>query len=205
MAYIDITEEFCGSPEKFLADNVVMQWIQHGTPEILKVGVKYIENATVQNKPNGKACFFYIKDQAPCLSVYWCPYAQNSVKSAMLGNDALFALTEAVTGCSVGIGMGKNGSQMMCHANSAQIGVDWKSVSEQAARARQAQSQDAQLRYKLGYDLSLASPTAYRATDLTTMVTFYAVHGLNLPWKLHGLSYRKTGPTQYVHGGVIAY
>jgi hypothetical protein len=205
MAYVDITDAFCGSPETFMANNVVMQWIQHEKDEIIKVGVRYIEGATVQNKPNGKACFFYIKKEPPCLSVYWCPYAQNSLKSAMLGNDALFAMTPAVTGCSVGIGMGANGNQMMCHVNSAQIGNDWKSVSDAEARARQAQSQDAQLRYKLGQGLSLASPTEYRAGDLTTMVTFYAVHGLNLPWKLHGLSYRKTGGTQYMHDGVIAY
>ncbi len=205
MAYIDISEEFCGDPEGFMANNVVMQWIQHEKAEVIKVGVKYIENAVVQNKPDGKACFFYLKPEPPCLAVYWCPYAQNTLKSAMLGNEALFALTAAVTGCSVGLGSGKNGNQMMCHVNSAQVGVDWKSVSEQEARARQAQSQDAQLRYKLGQDLNLASPTMYRSNELDTMVTFYAVHGLNLSWQLCGLSYRKTGGNQYFHGGVLRY
>ena len=122
MAYIDITPEFCANPEGFMADNVVMQWIQHDADEIIKVGVKCIEGATIDNKPKGRVCFFYIKDSTPRLPVYWCPYAQNSVKSAMLGNDALFALTVAVTGCSVGLGSGGKGIQMMCHANSAEVG-----------------------------------------------------------------------------------
>ena len=205
MAYIDITPEFCANPEGFMADNVVMQWIQHDADEIIKVGVKCIEGATIDNKPKGRVCFFYIKDSTPRLPVYWCPYAQNSVKSAMLGNDALFALTVAVTGCSVGLGSGGKGIQMMCHANSAEVGNDWKSVSTEAAAARQAQSQDAQLRYKLGQDLALASPEAYRAADRQTMVTFYAVHGLGLPWTLFGLNYKKIGASIYNHGGVTRY
>ena len=94
---------------------------------------------------------------------------------------------------------------MMCHANAAEVGNDWRSVSVDAAAARQAQSQDAQLRYKLGYDLALASPDAYRAADRETMVTFYAVHGLSKPWRLFGLSYRKIGANLYNHGGITNY
>ncbi len=123
----------------------------------------------------------------------------------MLGNDALFALTVAVTGCSVGLGSGRNGNQMMCHVNSAQVGVDWKPQGDATARARQTQSQDAQLRYKLGSSATLASPTMYRATDLTNMVTFYACHGLSLPWSLSGLIYKKLGTTVYHHGGITKY
>jgi len=159
----DITEEFCRAPEEFMRANVVMQWIQHDKDEVISVGVKHIDDAVVDNIPNGKVCYFYCKEGAPALPAYWCPYQQNKLKSAMLGNDALFAFTAAVTGCSVGIGSGGGGVQMMCHVNSAQIGNDWKGTGQEAVR--QAQSQDAQLRYKLGNDADLSSPVGYREDD----------------------------------------
>ncbi|WP_370979573.1 hypothetical protein [Agaribacterium sp. ZY112] len=61
--------------------------------------------------------------------------------------------------------------------NSAQIGLDWKGTGQSAAR--QAQSQGAQIRYRLGADSSM-SPTAYRATDNSTMAAVFAIHGLGL-------------------------
>ena len=201
----DVTDQFVAAPEQFMEDNVVMQWIQHDKDEMINVGVKRLEGATVDNKSNGSVCYFYIKDSPPSLPTYWCPYQQNKLKSAMLGNDALFALTVAVTGCSVGVGSGRNGVQMMCHANAAEIGTDYLSVGPEASAARQASSQDAQLRYKLGYDLTLASPNQYRADDTSKMVTFYGVHALNKPWILRGLSYRKLGGQRYWHGGVVTY
>ncbi|MBV1882809.1 MAG: hypothetical protein KUG82_14325 [Pseudomonadales bacterium] len=203
MAYIDITEQFCAGPEKFMEENVVMQWIQRDSADVFGVGVKMIENAVVSNKPNGKVCFFYEKTTTPSLPAYWCPYSQNQFKSSMLGNDALFAFTPGVTGCSVGIGSGSGGSQMMCHVNSAQVGLDWKGTGQSADR--QAQSQDAQLKYKLGNDLSIASPLDYRSADNAVILTVFAVHGLSLPWQLKSLSYKKLGPTRYFHAGVRNY
>ncbi len=201
----DVTPEFCRDPESFMRDNVVMQWIQHDKDQVIQVGVKQIDGATVDNKARGKVCYFYLKDSAPALPVYWCPYQQNKLKSAMLGNDALFALTVAVTGCSIGLGSGGNGIQMMCHVNSAEIGTDWKPYGDAVAGQRQAESQDAQLRYKLGQEAVIASPTQYRAADKETMVTFFGVHGLSLPWQLYGLSYRSLGGQRYFHGGVHSY
>ncbi|OZG74138.1 hypothetical protein BTA51_03700 [Hahella sp. CCB-MM4] len=203
MANIDCTEALVANPERFMTSNVVMQWIQHERPEIVRVGAKYIEGAGVANLHGARVCFFYLKPEPPCLSVYWCPYSQDSFKSTMLGNDALFAMTPAVTGCSVGLGSGDGGVQMMCHVNSARIGVDWRGTGQEAAR--QASSQDAQIRYKLGQGATIASPVAYRATDQTTMVTFLALHGLGQPWQLWGLSYRKLGPTNYFHAGFTQY
>ncbi len=203
MAYVDVTEQFCAAPEDFLSKNIVMQWIQRNDAGVFGVGVKMIENAIVDNMPHGKVCFFYEKAEAPSLPAYWCPYQQNNFKSAMLGNDALFAFTPAVTGCSVGIGSGQNGTQMMCHVNSAQIGTDWKGTGQEAAR--QAQSQDAQLRYKLGHDLNMLSPTEYRAQDNTTILSVFAVHGLSQAWQLKALNYRKTGQNRYFHAGVQNY
>jgi hypothetical protein len=201
----DVTAEFCRDPEGFMRDNIVMQWIQHDRDEVISVGVKQIDDAVIDNKARGKVCYFYLKPSAPALSVYWCPYQQNKLKSAMLGNDALFALTVAVTGCSVGLGSGSNGAQMMCHANSAEIGTDWKPYGDAVSAARQAESQDAQLRYKLGQGATIASPVQYKATDTDTMVTFFGVHGLGMPWHLYGLSYRKVGGNRYFHGGVNSY
>jgi hypothetical protein len=47
MPNVDVTEEFCGSPELFMSRNIVMQWIAKDKPGLIGVGVMEVEGATI--------------------------------------------------------------------------------------------------------------------------------------------------------------
>lgn len=203
----DVTKQFCADPEGFLNDNVVLQKIADATPAGL-IGVRmYAGEAKVDKKPNAMVCYTVLADkgQAPSLPAYWCPYQQNAMISSMLGDDALFAFTPTMNGCSVGLGSSTgSGAQMMCHSNAGAIGREWESEGLDVARSRQSSSQHAQLRYKLGNSALILSPEDYRPNALMQSTTF-AVHLLGKPWALKTLTYRNIGNSTFVHGGVTTY
>lgn len=200
----DITEAFCADPEGFMRRHVVLQTIPNDTPAGV-IGVRMLAGAAkVHQNPDAKVCFTRLatQGQTPSLPAYWCPYEQNAMKSVMLGDDALFAFTPTMDGCSVGLGSAtRTGSQMMSHVNAGAIGRDWEDYGLQTARARQSSSQHAQLRHKLGTSAQILSPEDYRPNGQMASTTF-AVHALGRPWSLYTLTYRKTGEGTYVHGGV---
>ena len=202
----DVTDAFCADPEGFMRRNVVMQTIPSDTPAGV-IGIRMFAGAAkVEGDGDAKVCFTRLasKGQVPSLPAYWCPYEQDKMKSVMLGDDALFAFTPTMDGCSVGLGSATStGAQMMSHVNAARIGREWESEGIATARARQASSQNAQLRYKLGNDANILSPEDYRPKGKMSSTTF-AVHPLGKPWTLYTLTYRKNVQGNYVHGGVKA-
>ncbi len=203
----DVTEQFCADPEGFMDGNVVLQKIANDTPAGV-IGVRmYAGNAKIDNKPSGMVCYTVLanRGQTPSLPAYWCPYEQNALKSAMLGDDALFAFTPTMNGCSVGLGSSTgSGAQMMSHSNAGAIGAEWESEGLGVARARQSQSQHNQLRFKLGNSALILGPEDYRPNAVMESTTF-AVHALGRPWTLNTLTYRRTGRATYQHGGVTEY
>lgn len=206
MATIDVTETFCADPEKFMRENVVLQWVSDNGAGLINLGVKAHTDKRVKNLPNGKVCHFYKKDAPPSLPSYWCPYQQNGFRSTMLGNDALYAFTSPVNGCSVGLGSGDHGVQMMAHSNAASVATDWRDAKgfsiPSDGPTRQTTGQDAQIKKALGQDSSLISRTTY---GMDKILTVFAVHGLGLPWKLKALAYRKSSNHVYIHEGVTDY
>lgn len=203
----DVTDIFCADPQGFMNDNVVLQMIANDTPAGV-IGIRvFAGDAKIDNKPAGLVCYTVLADkgQSPSLPAYWCPYEQNAMKSVMLGDDALFAFTPTMNGCSVGLGSStSDGSQLMCHVNAGAIGAEWESTGIDNARARQSQSQHAQLRNKLGNKSLVLSPEDYRPNAVMQSTTF-AVHALGKPWRLQTLTYHKTGKATYKHGGVMKY
>ncbi|OUS26971.1 hypothetical protein A9Q99_17330 [Gammaproteobacteria bacterium 45_16_T64] len=206
MTYIDVTEKFCENPEKFMEQNVVLQWIQDPEASLVNVGVKAHVGAKVENKPGAMVCHIYNKSSAPSLPSYWCPYQQNGFKSTMLGNEALFAFTSPVNGCSVGLGSGKGGVQMMAHVNTAQVALDWRDTDTFSiphdGPDRQTTGQDAKLKKALGKDSTLVSRRSY---GMDKILTVFAVHGLGLAWQLKAQAYKEVGKNRYHHYGVTDY
>lgn len=201
----DVTDAFCANPERFMENNSVL--IPEATvPSDTKAGIQYFQcfsgAATISNKPNGKVCYLKLatENDKPALPAYWCPYEQNGLKSVMLADDALFAFTPTMNGCSLGLGSANGASQMMHHVNAAAIGKEWESVSESEGRARQAMSQFNQLRHSKNCDFILG-PNDYRQGDNTINSTTFAVQALSRPWIIKTLTYRKTG-NSYFHNGV---
>ncbi len=203
----DVTELFCADPEGFMEENIVLQTIADATPAGL-IGVRvFAGGAKIMNKPGAMVCYTRLADEGetPSLPAYWCPYKQNDMKYAMLGDEALFAFTPTMNGCSVGLGSPTGGgAQMMCHSNAGAIGAEWESDGLDVARSRQSASQHAQLRNKLGNSGLILSPEDYRPKGEAQSTTF-AVHALGKPWMLKTLTYWKPGKVTYLHGGVATY
>ena len=208
VANIDMTDVFCRSPEAFFAENIVVQRVADDTAGVIDVRVVADDSLKIGNMTNGKVCMM-VKARpgtVPSLSAYWCPYLKNTLKSAMLGDDALYAFTPTMDGCSIGLGTPSGGSQMLAHVNAAALGVEWeKTDGLTVGRARQSQSQLAQLQQALGTQASIIGPADYRPDGTGTQSmssTTFGVHALGRPWRLYTLTYRKIGATTYFHGGV---
>lgn len=212
MPYVDVTDAFCADPEGFMNNNIVIQKINSSDAGIIAVKVFASPDAKIGNMVGGKVCVMMEarRGDTPALPAYWCPYTQNELKSAMLGDGALYAFTPTMDGCSIGLGSGANAQQMLCHVNSAAIGAEWSSGGRDlnSLRARQSQSQSAQLRAKLGPNAAIANPADYRLDgtgDHSMSSTTFGVHALGRPWRLRTLRYRKMGTITYFHGGVHAF
>ena len=202
----DVTEEFCGNPEAFMNNNIVLvSFIDPLTPAGLQYFTCWQGGAAISNKPNGKVCILKVASEKtrPALPVYWCPYVQYKAISTMLGNEALFAFTATMDGCSVGLGSSNAGNQAFVHVNAAQIATEWESEGADVARARQEASQHAQLMHS--HDCTtIVNPSDYRPQNLRSSTTF-AVHGLGQAWTIKTLTYARSNATNYEHHGVTSY
>lgn len=209
MPMVDVTDVFCMDPEGFMRQNIILQKITRTEPGVVNVRVLADSDSKIGNVPGDKVCVMALAKPGvrPALPAYWCPYEQNTLKTAMLGDDALYAFTPTMDGCSIGLGSpSASGAQLIAHVNASQIGKDWEpDVGMNAARQRQAQSQHNQLRQALGGAATIVNPEDYRLDGTGThsmSSTTYGVHALGRPWKLHTLTYRRMGEKSWFHGGV---
>ncbi len=213
MAMVDVSELFCMDPEGFMRENIVMQRIGLSDPGLIAVVVYQDTRKKVGNKIGARVCVMAKAkpDQKPALPSYWCPYKDNDIKSAMLGDEALFAFTPTMDGCSVGLGSETDtGAQMLCHVNAKKVGAEWsqKGADIVTGRARQSASQRAQLVAALGHDATFINPGDYRQDghgEHTMSSTTYGIHALGKPWTIYTQTYRQLSELTFIHGGVTSF
>ena len=205
-----ITPAFSANPEGFMEKNIVIQKVPDATPAgQLDVVIIVAKGYGVINRKGGLVCMMAKKPSSveESMNIYWCPYTQNQLKSVMLGNDALYAFTPTMDGCSAALGShGGNGVQMMSHANSGGIGGKLeKSLGIDVARQYQQAAQHIDLEKHLGTVTQIINPSDYRADghgDHTMSSTTFAYHAMGKAWSLHTQTYRKVGTKTFFHGGV---
>jgi len=116
-------KQFHDDPRQFMQDNIVTCPDNPANlpgNKIVKVTIEAHGAAVITNKPDGAVYVLTFADEPDSLDVYWCPYYNNDVGSAMLGTDADYVFTVSMNACSFGVGSyAAPGVVRVAHANSA--------------------------------------------------------------------------------------
>jgi hypothetical protein len=215
---VSVNELFCGNPDHFLRHNIVIQKCPDDPPVDLYehgvLNVKVVEapgEFSVANLPGGKVCMMIpAKATRPSLPAYWCPYKQNDIRHATLGNDALYMFTPTMDGCSLGVGSPSGNG--VCRVSHVNMGRSATAVSPDKptpeARAQQRKMQKNYLISEHGHGVQILSPAEYQTWDAggeidnAIKTTTWGLHALGKAWEFYTQSYIKSGSKTYLWAGV---
>ena len=128
-----------------------------------------------------------VEEESQKLRAYLCDYRQDACPSIRVGRDANLLLTPTLSGCSIGVKPGHDGSLAFCHANAR-------------TAPNQIEKQVTDIHACLGQDAIVINPNDYRYRygDMATVVGVFHNDGWNLHFASIGVgpSFNHSGFTR---------